>query len=275
MSRRLRLAGVFAVAALSAGAQVVHAPDGGVRETLSSIMISAKPGAPFRATVVTSWKRRLEDGTEVTVYNHRTVARDSTGRVFQERRYFAPDGNTRQTMLRELDYYDPARREMTVCVPMQRHCTVRSAVLPTDDPPPLPVTYTRPDGTKFTRESIGTQTVEALETQGSHEITVSPRLGEAEPTVKEFWYSPRLGINVAVRRFEPRGGAQDFSVQAINLTEPDPRLFEPPQDFGVTRMVQERAARPVQSPEPPAAYDGRSESGIIENRASRGGAGTQ
>ncbi len=233
-------AATVAAVSLPTIAQVTYAPDGGTRETLQSITITAKAGAPFQATVVTSWKRRLEDGTETTIYNHRTVARDSTGRIFQERRYLTPTGNTDLTPISELDFYDPARKEMTICQPQRRMCTVQAWSLPTDDPLPLPLTMTRPDGTKITREAIGEKTVANLQAQGAHEITVYPQMGEAEPTVKELWYSPQLGLNVEVRRFAPRGGAQDIAMQSINRSEPDPRLFEPPQDFGITRMVRER-----------------------------------
>ncbi|SEB82016.1 hypothetical protein [Terriglobus roseus] len=238
--RSALLASAIALSTLSAAAQVTYAPDGGTRETIQSLTITAKPGAPFQATVTTTWKRRLEDGSQVTVYNHRTVARDSTGRIFQERRFFSPSGNTDVTRLSELDYYDPARKELTVCEPVRRLCTVRAASLPVDDPLPLPASMTTPAGLKITRESIGQKTMESLQVQGAHEISVSPRLGDAEPTVKELWYSPLLGLNVQVKRFEPRGGAQDFDMQSINRSEPDPRLFQPPQEYGIVRMVRER-----------------------------------
>jgi hypothetical protein len=231
---------VLALLVLPAAAQVTYAPDGGTRETIQSITITAKPGAPFQATVTTSWKRRLEDGTETTIYNHRTVARDSTGRIFQERRFFSPTGNTDVTAISELDFYDPARKELTICEPMRKMCTVRTSIIPTDDPLPLPLAMTRPDGVKITREAIGEKTVSNLQAQGAHEITVYPLLGEAEPTVKELWYSPLLGLNVEVRRFAPRGGAQDIAMQSISRTEPNPSLFEPPQDYSMTRMVKER-----------------------------------
>lgn len=238
--QRPLLAAAVVLATLPAAAQVTYAPDGGTRETIQSLTITGKPGAPFQATVVTSWKRRLEDGSQVTVYNHRIVARDSTGRVFQERRFFSPTGNTDVTRLSELDYYDPARKELTICEPIQRMCTVRTALMPVDDPLPLPASMTTPAGVKITRESIGQKSFENLQVQGAHEIAVSPRLGDAEPTVKELWYSPLLGLNVEVKRFEPRGGAQDIAMQTINRSEPDPRLFQPPQEYGIVRMVRER-----------------------------------
>jgi hypothetical protein len=224
----------LAVLVVSSGAQMQHAPDGGTREMIQSIDVPAKAGAPFRAQVVTSWKRRLEDGTETTIYNRRTVARDSTGRVFQERRMFAPDGNTRATMVSEMDYYDPSMKTVTVCTTRTRQCMVYHRNFgQSADAPQLPASQTLPNGVKITREPLGTNTIEDLQVTGTREIRTSPRMGDAEPTVKEFWYSPRLGMNVVVKRFEPRGGAEDFNVQKIDQTEPDAALFSLPRAYQV------------------------------------------
>jgi hypothetical protein len=55
--------------------------------------------------------------------------------------------------------------------------------------------------------------------------------------VKEFWYSPQLGINVSTKRFDPRASAiQDFEVGNISLAEPDAKMFEPPVGFRMVRM---------------------------------------
>jgi hypothetical protein len=60
---------------------------------------------------------------------------------------------------------------------------------------------------------------------------------KAEPVVKEFWYSPRLGINVITKRFDPRASAvQNFVVGNINQAEPNARLFEPPQGYRIVSM---------------------------------------
>ena len=42
---------------------------------------------------------------------------------------------------------------------------------------------------------------------------------------KEFWYSPKLGINLMVKRFDPLQGTQVFTVSDISEFDPDPRLF--------------------------------------------------
>ena len=61
-------------------------PDGGTREVLVSIFIPSLPNAPFTATLNTEWVRFLADGTRITLRNHRLIARDKSGRIFQERR---------------------------------------------------------------------------------------------------------------------------------------------------------------------------------------------
>lgn len=56
-----------------------------------------------------------------------------------------------------------------------------------------------------------------------------------QPVVKEFWYSPRLKINVTTKRFDPRASTvQNFYVISINQGEPDAQLFHPPGGY---RMV--------------------------------------
>lgn len=220
---------------LSMVAQIKHAPDGGSYERLRSIDVPVRAGAPFRAQVSTSWKRRLEDGTETTIYNRRTIARDSTGRVFEERRAFSPDGNTKATNVTEYDFDDPSMKTTTVCTVATRQCMVRHWTRPPlpADMPQLPATQTFPNGVKVSRQSLGTRNIDTLQVTGSREITTTPRLGEAEPAVKEFWYSPRLGMNLVVKRFLPRGGAQDFAVESIDQNEPDAGLFQLPKGYQV------------------------------------------
>ena len=56
--------------------------------------------------------------------------------------------------------------------------------------------------------------------------------------MKEFWYSPQLGINVIEKRRDPTDGSQNFVVSEISLGEPDSRLFELPANF---QIVDERS----------------------------------
>ncbi|RXH55927.1 hypothetical protein [Granulicella sibirica] len=218
-----------------------HAPDGRSFERIQSITILPKPGAPFSATVVTEWTRLLEDGTTTTIRNHRTIARDGNGRIFEERRFFTPTGDKQETMLTSLEYSDPARREFYSCKPTTHICMVYPFNAPATAPPTPTTPVQFPNGAGgITHEDLGRKSISDLDVIGSREITtINPgtNTGYArpEPTIKEFWYSPRLEINLIVKRFEPRGGAQSFTVQNINLTPPDPKLFEPPTGYRIIR----------------------------------------
>jgi hypothetical protein len=221
----------------------VHAPDGGSFERIQSVSIPPKTGAPFTATVVTEWTRLLEDGTTTTVKNHRTIARDSVGRIFQERRNFTPNGDKETTTLSELDYADPVRHELYVCSPRTQTCNVHPYDQPAATPVSAPASVTLPKGAgTVTHESLGQSNIDNLEVLGSREITtINPGANgyqHPEPTIKEFWYSPQLEMNVITKRFEPRGGAQNFTLENINLNEPNPNLFVPPANYKLIRSVE-------------------------------------
>jgi hypothetical protein len=251
------LAGVAAVVLCAAAAQSTpqstqHAPDGGVRETLQSIAIPVLTNAPFSANVDTEWTKILPDGTTATIKNHRTVARDTSGRVFQERRYFTPDGDTQVTQLSRLEYMDPSRHEFYSCVPQQKTCYASQLQEPVLTAMPAGMNGLRACGCASPRnqgmtvenEALGQKTIEEVEVIGSREVTTiaAGQIGnqKAEPIVKEFWYSPRLGVNLVTKRFDPRSGMQNFIVDHVSLNEPDPKLFEPPADYRVVREVVER-----------------------------------
>src|ERR1700759_5688775 len=101
-----------------------HAPDGGTVQRIQSIDIPPITNAPFSAVVVTEWTRIMPDGSTALMKNHRTVARDSAGRVFEERRYFAPDGDKQATALSEMDYKDPVTHQWIQCVVNRQVCSV-------------------------------------------------------------------------------------------------------------------------------------------------------
>jgi hypothetical protein len=215
-----------------------HAPDGGTRERVESIEIPTISNVPFSAVVVTTWTRLLPDGNKEVVSNHRTVARDSAGRVFQERRYLMPDGTAKATPLSELQYDDPNDSSRTVCT-RERVCRRYNwSFHPSATPPPPAAVLKLPNGVTITTEALGTDTVDGLEVIKSRRtMTIPAGVGgneKAVDVVKEFWYSPRLGINVMTKRTDPRiSSIQTFELTNINLSEPDPKLLQLPDGFHV------------------------------------------
>ena len=103
------------------------------------------------------------------------------------------------------------------------------------------------DGKHYlSREDLGKGEIEGLETIGTREtITTNPGTvgNDREVTLtKEFWYSPKLGVNVLVKRMDPLQGTQVFTVSNISLAEPDARLFVIPAKYKVT---DDRASAPA------------------------------
>jgi len=234
------------------GQATAHAPDGGTTEREQSISIPPLTNAPFSAIVETELTSILADGSTATVKNRRTVARDNSGRIFEERRRFSPTGDKQPSMVTALQYMDPARHEFYNCMPAQRTCYLstyqRSALtaMPAGSGglQACGCTSHPGAGTSVQQEALGQKTMEEVDVIGSREITTLPagQFGnqKPEPIVKEFWYSPRLGINLVTKRFDPRAGIQNFLVEDLSLNEPDPKMFEPPPDYKVVRQTVER-----------------------------------
>ncbi len=229
-----------------------HAPDGGTTMLIQSIAVFPLTGAPFSATVNTEATRLLADGSTATEKNRRIVARDSTGRIFQQRVIFSPHGDTDPVRVRALQYEDPNSHEFYDCIVARRTCYVSKYLRPAMTEMPAGIgglqvcgcASSHKTGVTITHEALGQKTIEDVDVTGSREITTLPagQIGndKPQPIVKEFWYSPRLGINVVTNRFDPRSGTENFVVDHISLSEPDPRMFQPPADYQIVRQVVER-----------------------------------
>lgn len=222
---------------------VERAPDGRSSMHIQSIDIPTISNAPFQAVVVTENTMILPDGSKKTNWNHRSVVRDSSGRVFQERRSFTPQGNVEETMLTEFDIEDPNLHELTMCHPFTKTCQVfrfQTQVTPPVQPSSLPAMRKLPNGTTIQNEDLGRNTVAGVDCLGSREIMTIPAglIGneKPQPVIKEFWYSPQLGVNLVTKRFDPRvSSIQNFTVTELNLSDPDPKVFAVPEGYRVIR----------------------------------------
>jgi hypothetical protein len=244
--RNLPFSAAILVGCLALGETLVgqnvpeHAPDGGTIQRVQSIDIPTITNAPFSAVVVTEWTKIMPDDSTALMKNHRTVARDSVGRVFQERRYFSPDGDKQMTRISELDYEDPTLHQLMRCFIDRKVCWVYRVNRHENALGPQVPAKSGANGTKW--EDLGSKTVDNVAVLGSREVrTIGVgAIGneKAQPVVKEFWYSPRLQINVITKRFDPQASAvQNFYVTAINQGEPDARLFQPPAGYQMVSMT--------------------------------------
>ncbi len=258
------LAGVFGFTCIallgssSPAQEDVHAPDGGTTTFVNNITILPVKNSPFTAVVSATFTRTLQDGTTVTVGNQkRKVARDIAGRIFQERRVIGPI-NGQPSEVTQTEYSDPATHELFACNPYQHVCRLGNYFMPES-------VSVRPAGPFdsgkriLTRQDLGRSTIEGVDVIGTLEtITINPGVvGNSQPikSTKEFWYSPLLGINVLVKRSDPRSGTQLFAVSDINISEqPNPQLFTPPADYQIIDVrAASRGLRVTTAPPPPPA----------------------
>lgn len=168
------------------------------------------------------------------------MARDSHGRVFEERRRFVPADSEAPSLLFEMDYVDPASHSRTVCFPANKVCDTYGYSAAISEPT-LSVGLMADGHRYLIREDLGKGQSEGLETIGTREmITTNPgTVGNDREVVltKEFWYSPKLGVNMVVKRMDPTQGTQVFTVSNVSLAEPDARLFVVPPDY---RLMDQR-----------------------------------
>jgi hypothetical protein len=221
-------------------------PDGGVRERLISIFIPALAEAPFTANVNTEWVKYLGNGSRITLKNHRMIARDKTGRIFQERRWFVPDNSKQESFVTQIEITDPATQQQYICEPQPKVCQLEYHAVPT-----APQGQRAPQSTG--QQSLGTQTIAGLEAVGTRETIVIAvgAIGNDSPieSKREFWYSKQLGLNLLSLRDDPRFGTQRFELSDITLGDPDPKLFAPPEGFKVLDL---RKQTEVDSSAPPS-----------------------
>lgn len=86
-------------------------------------------------------------------------------------------------------------------------------------------------------ESLGKQTIEGIEAEGTRNVTTIPagEIGNerAIEIVFERWYSPELQTVVMTRHIDPRFGETSYRLTNISRDEPARSLFEVPAGFTI------------------------------------------
>jgi hypothetical protein len=214
-----------------------------------SISIPPVANAPFSSIVNAEWIRQLADGTTITLQNHRTVIRDSAGRIYQERASLVPKNGTRASEVWRFEITDPVAHVRYMCFPKVKTCSAsRYFAMPTTQKVaeqaagPLNANGDR----NLTRESMGTNNISGVDVTGTRETTTISAgvIGNDKPisVVKEIWFSPKLDLNLSVKRIDPRHGTEDFLVSDISTTEPDPKYFSVPKTYSVDDHLLKQTA---------------------------------
>jgi hypothetical protein len=230
-----------ALAQSSAKQEPVRRPDGGVGGSMESIFVPPKARAPFSLTLSTEWTRPIGTGAGTyTLVNQRRIVRDSNGRIYQERWILVPkDGNVKSWM-NVFQITDPEQHTWYNCITATKVCDLYDYHFTAEEKyePAIGNSGALPNGNGFRQhEDLGEGSTEGVETHGYREtLTINPgAMGNDAPMVstREFWWSPQLAINLLSIVDSPQAGKQIFTVKELTTSEPDPALFNIPEEYKV------------------------------------------
>jgi hypothetical protein len=220
-------------------------------------------GAPYSADAVTERLQTLSDGNRISHKNTSQVFRDADGRVRREQT-FGMIGNWVSADRPEKTIFinDPVSGTHYVLDPENQTATkmksdkttfekgvkVEGNQVDVEDedvfmaPVPGPAfkqTMRYKNNAENTRtESLGKQTMEGVDVEGSRRITTIPEgeIGNERPIemITEKWYSPELKVYVMTKHTDPRFGETTYRLTNIRRGDQDPSLFQVPTGYKVT-----------------------------------------
>jgi hypothetical protein len=227
-------------ALLAAGLVSLHAQQGseqlplyrGTTTHVDGVFVTPVAGAPFSATVMITSEQLLADGTMNNKRTVNIVARDSRGRIHNERRVLVPQTFQGMPRLLEMHIFDPQTRLNTYYDPATR--IARQQIL--RELPKGP--NLRSNTAKI--EDLGPTTLNGMDAKGLRRTYTVPAqssgTGAPVEVVDEYWYSEDLQINLLIRHTDPRTGVQTVAVSNIKREEPPPALFELPEGTKLVDM---------------------------------------
>lgn len=229
--------------------------------------------APYSAQAVTETVQTLGDGNRIVRKNTSNIYRDSEGRTRHDQTLgsigpWAAAGEPQQTSF----INDPVTRTHYVLDARSRTARKMTLPEPPDKPAAPPAAPGRPaappaqredksgdvftiriappgemgggGGTRIMKpmdkpktESLGKQTIEGIEAEGTRNTITIPagEIGNEQPIqiVSERWYSPELQTVVLSKHSDPRMGETTFRLTNITRSEPSRSLFEVPSDYTI------------------------------------------
>jgi hypothetical protein len=199
----------------------------GTNTRVPGVFIPPIAGEPFSATVEVRTDVVATDGTWSSRRTMNKIARDTAGRIHNERRLLVPESFPGDPRVIEVHIFDPLKMLNVFYDPMT-HIATQSVL----SVMPKAVNAARP-GAKV--EDLGIRTLAGIETKGlRYSFTVPAQAsgtGQAVEITDEYWYSEELHVNVLVQHHDPRTGLQSVGIIRIDRGEPPTSLFEIPDGY--------------------------------------------
>jgi hypothetical protein len=230
------LAGLALLVSGQAASQVVpiHTP-----VTAETNVQAAK--TPYTAEYKVTHVQALADGTTITRETTEVKTLDSQGRRMTATTITLVD----RAPITHVMVYDPGARTQTFwhspgkvahvlqmsATAAEHHCLT----ITRDD-----VSVISAPKSKFTSESLGTQSIQGIEARGRRYMTTIPAgaMGNDAPLVstKDVWTALTVGLNGLVLldvRNDPRQGKTTRELTNLSQGDPDPTTFQPPEGYEI------------------------------------------
>jgi len=199
-------------------------------------------GAPYSATAITESVQPLSNGSRITRTTTASVYRDSEGRTRMEQTFGDMGRFSSESKGRQMTFiHDPVagvHYVLDAANKTAQKMKAWSGPHPENRPP---------SSSKANTESLGTQTIEGLQVEGTRSTITIPagQIGNDQPIeiVSERWYSPELQVVVLSKHNDPRMGEHTYRLTNINRAEPSQSLFQLPSDYTVSERSFGRGPR--------------------------------
>ena len=205
---------------------------GGVNFRVRGVFVTPVAGEPFSATVLIESKRPLPNGTMETKQTMNAIARDTAGRIHNERRQLEAESFHGTPPLLETHIFDPQTRLNTFYDPFTRVAKQSVLGVPASN---LLAVRKNPQNPNVKEEDLGTTTLNGMSAKGTRTTrTVNAQLsgtGQPVEVVDEYWYSDELKLNLLVHHVDPRTGEQSVAISDLRRGEPAAALFEVPAGY--------------------------------------------
>ena len=209
------------------------------------VFVTPVPGAPFSAEVTQEMTQVLKDGSAFQRKTTALIARDSEGRIRNERHQVVPASSTQDPALLVIHLYDPTTRTSLLLNPFTHIASQNILTRPPATVPPANWAQNEPANRRLPpnirEEDLGASDIDGIEAHGYRRtLTVSEKAsGTGKPVnvVDEYWYSEELHLDLIRKHDDPRTGSQAITVTKLNVNEPPAELFEVPPEYKVVDVT--------------------------------------
>jgi hypothetical protein len=208
-------------------------------QNTGGLFLTPIPNAPFTGVIAVERTTVRDGAPAANLKTTRDVARDGQGRIYNIFRELVPASANVAPPIARIHFYDPQTRNYTYLYPDRKvYMTGTVNHPPAAEPADLiasPAGNSAPLN-QFTKlEDLGTKSIAGVTAHGVREIQTIPAAssgtGNELVLTDEYWYSDELHINVVVKHNDPRTGSVTMTLTQATRGEPDPSLFQIPEDY--------------------------------------------